>query len=337
MNANERYYRKTMQAIGGTMLIFLLFFNVFSVLYTFFVLFLGMIGVSQVTGTVLSQLFYGAGYLLSFMLPVAFLRNRLKKKNIICRPMYLAPKLSPELPLILMAGIAIVFAMASVNASIMNIFSYSEFSNDILWGETATPEAYELILQFITMCIVPGVCEEFLFRGAILTNCLPFGRTNAILISSLLFSLMHQNGEQVLYAFAAGIVLGIVYEKTGSIWTCTVLHVLNNFASLAEGTLITKLYESGWSDFAAVLFETVLLMLGIVSVCILVVRHFSQKPILQDGFFGRSVPASDFYATHPVDAKSAVKLFLTPSMLLFLIFCAVQILFLIVLAVLYVG
>ena len=338
MNANERYYRKTMQAIGCTMLIFLLILNVFSVLYLGFTLLLEMLGVSQVTGTVLMQLFYGAGYLMSFMLPVLFLRWMLKMKDVVCRPMYFAPRLNRHLPLILMAGIAIVFAMASVNASIMNIFSYSEFSEDILWGTSSTPPAtYELILQFIVMCLVPGVCEEFLFRGAILTNCLPFGRTNAILISSLLFSLMHQNGEQILYAFAAGVVLGIVYERTGSIWCCTVLHVMNNFASVAEGTLITRLYESGWSDFAAVLFESVVLMLGIVSTCILVVRFFSKKVTLEDGFFGRSVPASDSYATHPISAKRAAKLFLTPSMLLFLIFCAVQILLLILLAVLYVG
>ncbi len=337
MNANERYYQKTMQAIGGTMLLFLLFFHAFAEAYTLLSVLFELLFANSDAAAVLLQLLYGMGYLLSFMLPAAFLRHRLKKKNVVFHSPYLAPRLSPELPLILMAGIALIFTVAKVNASLVDIFSYSEFSQDVLWGSTASAKPYELVLQFIVMCLVPGVCEEFLFRGAILTNCLPFGRSNAILISSLLFALMHQNGEQVLYAFAAGIVLGLVYERTGSIWCCTLLHVLNNFASLAEETLLSELYRSGWSEVAAVLFETVVLLLGIISACILVVRFFSEKNVLRDGFFGRSVPASDAYATHPVDAKRAVKLFFTPSMLFFLIFCTVQILLLIVLAVLYAG
>lgn len=337
MNANERYYRKTMQAIGGTMLLFLLFFYVFAEVYALLSVLTELLFADSAVAAALLQLFYGTGYLLSFMLPVAFLRNRMCKKNVIFRQPALAPKLSAELPLIVMAGIALVFAMSKVNASIVGIFSYSDFSADFLWGSMENMQPYELVLQFIVLCLVPGVCEEFLFRGAILTNCLPFGRSTAILISSLLFALMHQNGEQVLYAFAAGIVLGLVYERMGSIWCCTLLHVLNNFASLAEESLLSGLAPSGWSNVAAVLFEAAIFLLGMISACILVIRHFSQKTVLQDGFFGRSVPASDSYATHPVDAKRAVKLFFTPSMLFFLIFCTVQMLLLIVLAVLYAG
>lgn len=337
MNANERYYSHTMRAIGGTMLLFLVLFYAFAEVYAAFTFLTELLFADSAVATVLLQLFYGAGYLFSFMLPVAFLRRQLKKRHVEFHSIYFAPRLSPELPLMVMAGIAIVFAMGKVNASMVSIFSYSDFSQNFLWQSTDSMQPYELVLQFIVLCLVPGVCEEFLFRGAILTNCLPFGRSTAIFISSLLFAVMHQNAEQVLYAFAAGIVLGLVYERTGSIWCCTLLHVLNNFASLAEEVFLSGLAQSGWGDVAAILFESIVLLLGILSVCILVFRFFSQKVVLQDGFFGHSVPACDSYATHPVEARRAVKLFLVPSMLFFLIFCAVQMLLLLGMAMLWAG
>jgi len=207
----------------------------------------------------------------------------------------------------------------------------------VLWGSTSTakPELYQWVLEFITLCLVPGFCEEFLFRGAILTNCLPFGRTNAIMISSFLFAMMHQNAEQVLYTFVAGIVLGLVYERTGNLWACTILHVLNNFASLHQSIVFYQFETMFTASLAMAILEVVLLLLGVISMAVLVVRFFSKKPSFEKGFFGRSLEASDGYAEYPIERSRAVKLFFTPCMIVFLSLSLAQILLLILAAVLY--
>ena len=336
LSANEQYYKKTVGYIGWTILIFYGLINLFSVAIVVLDFLLSAFASSETVYTVIYQTVYAAGYLTCFMLPVAFLRWMLRKGGYVYTPMDASPRLSPHFPWILFSGIAIIFAFARINASLVSIFDYSAFSSEVLWGETTEELApYEWVLQFIVMCVVPGFCEEFLFRGAILTNCRPFGRTNAILISSLLFALMHQNAEQILYAFAAGIFLGLVYEKTGSIWNCTLLHILNNFSSLFEGVLLEKLGSDLLGAVGILLFEGAIFLLGICSLAILVIKTSKGRPDLSNGIFGKSFPAEESYASSPISGKAAVRYFMAPSMVIFLVLCLLQIVFLILMAVLY--
>ena len=333
MNPNEQYYKRVIGAIGTSMLIFWALINAFGVCYALFSFLLPLFPISPVSARIIDQLVYGAGYLTVFMLPAAFLRSLLKKKQCPVIPMRLSPKLSPHLPLVIFSGIAICFAAAQINAAMVSVFDYSEFSSEVLWEESTGMPPYEIILQLIVMCVVPGICEELLFRGAILTNCLPFGRSNAILISAFLFAMMHQNVEQLLYTFAAGIVLGLIYEYTGSIWNCTVLHICNNFVSVIESTIIARLGESEIAGLILLLFEGTVFLLGVCSTVILVWHFGSCKQDFRDGVFGHEFPASDGYAQYPIEAKRARRLFLRPTMVIFLILCILQILLLIGMAV----
>ena len=45
----------------------------------------------------------------------------------------------------------------------------------------------------------------------------------------------------------------------------------------------------------------------------------------QGGFFGRTLVASDSYAEYPILAPRATRLFMAPSMVIFLSFCVVQV------------
>lgn len=335
-NANEYRYWKTMRAVGFALLIFLLFLNLFGVVIYLLPLLLRRLPVSAVAGTVVYQLTYAAGYLASFMVPVAFLKLFIRKSGYLYQPMRAPAKLSPYLPLILFGGIAVIWSLAYLNASMVSIFHYSDFSSEMLWGNDEKEEWYEMVLTFLVMCLVPAFCEEFLFRGAILTNCLPFGRANAILISSLLFGLMHQNAEQIFYAFGAGLVLGLVYERTGSIWNCFFLHLINNFVSTLEPTFLQGFGER-FGAVSGAIFEGALFALGAVSAVILILRFAPRKPVYRDGIFGKAVAADDAYAECRVSANRSLRLFLNVPMVVFLVVSAVQILYLIGVAVLYHG
>lgn len=333
MNPNELYYKKVMGAIGTAMLLFLALLNAYGFGITFVDLFLSMLPIPEVAVTVIYELLYGAGYMACFMIPAAFLNGILKKRGCVVHPMYLAPRLSPYLPLMIFAGVTVCFSAAQINAALVSVFDYSEFSSEVLWGDAQAPKSYELVLQFITTCVVPGFCEEFLFRGAILTNCLPFGRSKAIFISAFLFAMMHQNAEQLLYTFAAGIVLGLIYEYTGSIWNCTILHILNNFVSLAENAAFYGAADTVGGNLAIFVIEAVIYTLGAISIAILILRFCSEKKDLRTGVFGVDVSADHAWATCPVEGKRAVKLFLRPTMVVFLAFSVLQIVLLILMAV----
>lgn len=335
-DANEYRYWKTLRSIGFALLLFLLFINLFSLAVSGLSLLLRYLPIPKVKANVIYQLFYAAGYLASFMVPVAFLRLFIKKSGYPYQPMRAQLKLSPWLPLILFGGIAAIWTLAYLNATMVSIFHYADFSSEVLWSSDGGGEWYALVLRFIVMCLVPAFCEEFFFRGAILSNCLPFGRGTAIFISALLFGLMHQNAEQIFYAFGAGLVLGLVYERTESIWNCIFLHLANNFFSTFE-TNFANAFSQRFSGVAIAIFEAVLFGIGIVCVVFLVLRFAPRKQTFRDGIFGKSVPADDAYAACPVSAKTAFKRFLNVPMVIFLALVLAQILLLIVMAVFYYG
>lgn len=81
----------------------------------------------------------------------------------------------------------------------------------------------------LAISIVGPILEELLFRGSIqklfMEKATP---VKAILISSLIFGLIHGNPAQIVNAFFIGIILGWLYYKTGSLVPSILIHVINN-------------------------------------------------------------------------------------------------------------
>ena len=328
LNPNETYYRRTVSAIGFALLIWFLLINVFGVLYSYVLpqFFMEIPHEKEVLLTLLNQGIYAAGYLFCFMFPVFFLRIFIRKAGYSYRPMYAPAQISPWLPLMILGTVAISFSAGYLNSMLMDFIGYDL---DVL---VATPQAasndpkiYELILDFIVIALVPGFCEEFLFRGAILSNCLPFGEGPAILISALTFSLMHQNAAQIFYTFVAGLILGYIYVKTKSIWNCVLLHAVNNFISYVENIVAQHIKDLPLAVTYVTLIELVIFLLGGISIVILIQRFFSKKDVqLREGFFGRSLPQNAEYAQVPLSRARAVKLFKAPSMVIYLSLCVAE-------------
>ena len=329
-NANELYYRQILSSIGIAMLCLLLFMNAFGLLFSAVQFFLRMLVPQPMMAEIVEQLFYAAGYLLVFMLPAAVLRWTISKKGLRYRPMKAELRISRWLPVIVLGGVLLIWVQSYLNSAMVSVFNYQAFSSEVLWERGEMRYGYQIVLQFIVMALVPAFCEEFLFRGAVLTNLLPFGRVPAILISSLLFAMMHQNAEQILYAFAAGILFGVIYERSGSIWNCFFLHLFNNFASFALEIAASKLdrdQELGWA-----IAETALCVVCIGCTVLLVRFLAPEDPNTEDGIFGRSVPVSDSYAEYPVSPSKLIRLFFNVPMILFFALTALQIVLLILMA-----
>ena len=324
IQTDRQYYKTVMSAIGRTMLIFLLFLNIYGAGIVFFEAFLLLLPIGEIAHNVIYQLVYAAGYMLTFLLPVLFLHRFLRRGRCAVQPMSLSPRVSPMLLPIVFAGVTICFSMAQINALIVDVFGYSDFMSEMMGDSMAEMAPYEIVLNFIVISAVPAFCEEFLFRGAILSNCRPFGRTNAIIISAVLFALMHQNAGQLLYTFAAGIVLGLVYEYTGSIWNCTILHLINNFVSVVQTAVLAEYGETvkGWTILTII--EVVIYLAGAISIGILVSKHFSKHQKLEDGVFEKTTPATDAYAAHPIRGREAAKLFFCPSIIVFVVFVVLE-------------
>ncbi len=88
------------------------------------------------------------------------------------------------------------------------------------------------IISLIQVCILAPVIEEFLMRGFLLSGlAISYGKVTALIISSLLFALLHFNMVQTISALICGLVLGSLYLQTDSLICCITTHMGYNLLS----------------------------------------------------------------------------------------------------------
>jgi uncharacterized protein len=81
-------------------------------------------------------------------------------------------------------------------------------------------------LLFILMIIAAPVCEEFVFRGILLQRwATKWNPPIALVLTSLLFGALHLN---VVGIGLLGLVAGVLYYQTKSLWAPIALHAMNN-------------------------------------------------------------------------------------------------------------
>lgn len=89
---------------------------------------------------------------------------------------------------------------------------------------------FVFLYNLFFLAIIPGICEEFLFRGSILgfmkRGKWPYGV--AIVVNAILFGAFHENLEQFFYTTAMGIVLTKVTLETNSLYGGIYVHSLYN-------------------------------------------------------------------------------------------------------------
>lgn len=85
-------------------------------------------------------------------------------------------------------------------------------------------------MGYFVVGLLAPLAEEMVFRGAILRSLLRW-KSNpwvGIVISAILFAVIHMNPAQMPHAFLIGLLLGWMYWRTDSIVPGVVYHWLNN-------------------------------------------------------------------------------------------------------------
>lgn len=125
------------------------------------------------------------------------------------------------------------------------------------------------VLTVLYVLLIAPVSEELIFRGAILERfhaAFPFWAANCF--QALLFGVYHMNVIQGLYAFALGLVLGLVRISAGTVMASMLMHILFNATSdvlqrvFPEGTQIPlsdvfMIFLAGMVSFGVGLWYTI--------------------------------------------------------------------------------
>ena len=91
-----------------------------------------------------------------------------------------------------------------------------------------------LFKELFFVAVLPGFFEEFTHRGLLGAGYRETG-WKFVVMSALLFGLMHQNIVQTGYTFVDGIAMALVLYYTGSIFPAMFMHFLNNAVSVCLG------------------------------------------------------------------------------------------------------
>ena len=140
------------------------------------------------------------------------------------------------------------------------------------------------VYLILTMGILAPVAEEFVFRGIILDGLKSKGNRIAIIVSSLMFMLIHLSLHQTIYQFILGIILAIVVLITDNIFSSILIHFINNTFVLIINYINPHLFEYNYLSFWYILIAIILFILAIVVLIFLIkkLKTISLNNIIQE-------------------------------------------------------
>ncbi len=118
----------------------------------------------------------------------------------------------------------------------------------------------ELPVFLILFALLPGLCEEILFRGAIQGTLEKKGVWRGILLTSLLFTIYHMNPWGFIHIFIISVIAGFLIIRTNSIISPIIFHACINATAFTIASFLNN--------------ERIILYMGIAFFLLLIICFF---------------------------------------------------------------
>lgn len=140
--------------------------------------------------------------------------------------------LSLKLKYCISAGL---IALGSLMISYLILLSLVNFTTYELHYEYSNKPYFTLLVV-----VLGPIYEELIFRGILIDILRKYMNINLVLIlTSLLFGMLHQNIIQISYAFVGGLIYGLIYVYTDNLIYSIIAHSIDNLL----GGFLFKLFE----------------------------------------------------------------------------------------------
>ena len=154
-------------------------------------------------------------------------------------------------------------------------------------------DAPGLMLCILHIAVLPAVCEEFLFRGVVLSAFERNGTRRAVAVSAVMFALLHGSLSGLPAHLLLGLILGALVVCCNSIYAGLIFHTTYNAATVMLASIAGRSADAaseslpmldvigGPSGLLALMIET--LMLG--AVVLFGLRLFARTAFLRGASF----------------------------------------------------
>lgn len=131
---------------------------------------------------------------------------------------------------------SIIGIMACISIALNNVICMSplvKFSSEFEDASNALYGSQNLFLEILGSALITPFLEEMLHRGVVYRRLRRrIGLWPAILLSTLVFAILHFNIVQFTYTFLLGIVLALFIEKTQNLYAPVLAHVTANLIAV---------------------------------------------------------------------------------------------------------
>jgi len=129
------------------------------------------------------------------------------------------------------------------------------------------------IILLLSAIVIAPIYEEIIFRGILLKGMAKkINPVIALLVSALLFAVVHLNIPQGINAFLLGLVVGYIYIITESIYLSIFAHFINNLLALSVSSRFALI---GGRHYIAI--HGVLIILGVILLVIALIGYKQNK------------------------------------------------------------
>lgn len=105
------------------------------------------------------------------------------------------------------------------------------FGNDSPQADYQAAASGGILSLAVTLVLgagLTGLGEEVFFRGVVANVLWKHGAWAGVLVSALIFAVVHGFNLILPIAFVVGVVNAIIFRRSGSIWPCVIVHVMYN-------------------------------------------------------------------------------------------------------------
>lgn len=198
--------------------------------YNYFILyiilnFISGIAVTSLMGTDSNQMIFSTLWQIIFFVPILYIGVKLSKER------------AKDVFSIHKTGAADILLSIILTIAISPILSFLSAIGSLLFPNNSVEtlnvaSQYPLWLSILSLCIIPAVCEELVFRGVIFSGLKNMEIKKACLVGGFIFAVAHFSFQSLLYTFFIGTIFCYIVYRTKSVIPCIIAHFMLNFTQV---------------------------------------------------------------------------------------------------------
>ena len=195
---------------------------------------------------------------------------------------------------------------------ITNLLSFT-IQNDIANPIQNLINSTDLWLNFILISLIGPIFEEIIFRKILIDRTIKYGPLASILVSAIIFGLIHGNLNQFCYTVLVGGFFAYVYIKTGQIKYSIGLHIILNMlgsvlSMIVNNSAVNLSNAFNTTDLAILVFYFILILIALFVGIYTLVEYIQKKRKQKNS----------------IDLKIIKPVFLNAGMICFIVFYIIR-------------